>query len=154
MQLLDISGEFSDNQSENQKLISDFLGKPSMFDLIKRDEESIFTDDLLQDFSVILQIFKFCSYFLRRNHRTYLLPKTTYRHSKKNPRIFLNARIYEKQRFQIYRSEITASSHSNSFSEENTHEKYIFARMHLLNLVIAYSIFPDCTRVIQKAQGM
>jgi hypothetical protein len=51
MQLLDISGEFSDNQSENQKLISDFLGKPSMFDLIKRDEESIFTDDLLQDFS-------------------------------------------------------------------------------------------------------
>lgn len=51
MQLLDISGEFSDNQSENQKLISDFLGKPSMFDRIKRDEESIFTDDLLQDFS-------------------------------------------------------------------------------------------------------
>lgn len=124
MQLLDISGEFSDNQSENQKLISDFLGKPSMFDLIKRDEESIFTDDLLQDFSVIMKIFRFCSYFLRRNHRTYLLPKTTYRPSKKSPRIFLNARIYEKQRIQIYRSEKTASSHSNSFSEENTHEKY------------------------------
>ena len=53
MQLLDISGECFDNQSENQKLISDFLGKPSMFDLIKRDEDSIFTDDLLQDFSVI-----------------------------------------------------------------------------------------------------
>ena len=52
MQLLDISGECYDNQSENQKLISDFLGKPSMFDLIKRDEDSIFTDDLLQDFSV------------------------------------------------------------------------------------------------------
>ncbi|CAG5098171.1 Oidioi.mRNA.OKI2018_I69.XSR.g15429.t1.cds [Oikopleura dioica] len=51
MQLLDISGECFDNQSENQKLISDFLGKPSMFDLIKRDEDSIFTDDLLQDFS-------------------------------------------------------------------------------------------------------
>ena len=70
MKLLDISGECFDNQSENQKLISDFLGKPSMFDLVKRDEDSIFTDDLLQDFSVRRSVVVFIIYTFRRNHKT------------------------------------------------------------------------------------